>query len=442
MRGESRQDPVWHLFIAYSHDDYQMALSLFNHLHADYRVFLDAKCVLLGDAWDEQVPAAQKQSLVTVVLISQHTESSWFQREEIASAIQLAKDRDSEHRVVPVYIDSDVPPKEVPYGLQRLHGVIAGMPSDMKEVATNLTQTLRTLGFQPSTSTLDHGPELSVHGAATGQHDAQPKIASGPDKRPQRSAPALTPPFKARAGMEWTDPTTGIAFVFVPPGRYIIGGGSGIDENPRHTVLLSGFWLGKYPITISEYRRTMKATDLGGARRRTSELIDLDEGVPVVQISWHEAMAFCDRMGVLLPTEIQWEAAARGTKGRRYPWGKEEPTADRCNFDTCIGRPTDVHRYGSMGMGPYGTLDQCGNVWEWCFDAYRQDTYRARCMGHDAVADARTALGLLAESLRVARGGSWKDGAEMLRSSRRVGMASDIGYDNVGFRVCIPQKKE
>ena len=212
-----------------------------------------------------------------------------------------------------------------------------------------------------------------------------------------------------------------------------------MDENPRHTVLLSGFWLGKYPVTNLEYWRVMKPTGSGGATRRASKFVDADANAPVVHVSWPDAMAFCKRIGVSLPTEIQWEAAVRGTKGRRYPWGREDPTPDRCNFGNSVRRPTDVHRYASMGVGPFGTCDQCGNVWEWCLDTYREDAYRARCLGYDPAADRTTPTRWDAEPLMVTRGGSWKDGAEMLPSTRRMGMLPDIGYDHVGFRVCISQ---
>jgi len=440
MIGDSRQDPAWHLFIAYSHLDQPVALALYNHLYADYRVFLDAKCLLLGDAWDEKLPAAQKRSLVTVVLISRHTDSSWFQREEIASAIQLARNRESQHRVIPVYLDGDITPEEVPYGLRRLHGVTVGPTSEMKDVANALTQTLFTLGFYPSASNHDRMPELSQQRVEASRQDVRPEIASYPEKLShEESVP--TPPFEAKAGTEWTHPTAGIVFVFVPSGQYIIGGGLGLDENPRHIVRLSGFWLGKYPIKNSEYWHIMRPTGSSETTRRACDFADEDASTPVVHVNWRDAMAFCERIGVSLPTEIQWEAAARGIKGRRYPWGKEDPNSDRCNFGNSIGRPTEVHRYANMGVGPFGTCDQCGNVWEWCLDRYREDAYRARCLGYDPAADRTAPIGWHTEPLMVARGGSWKDQAEMLPSTRRMGLFPDIGYDHVGFRVCISQPK-
>lgn len=435
--GDSRQEPAWHLFIAYSHYDHSMALALYNHLHADYRVFFDAKCLLLGDAWDEKLPAAQRHSLLTVVLISRHTDSSWFQREEIASAIQLTRANETQHRVVPVYLDSDVSPKEVPYGLQRVHGFFAGPTSDMKDVAVALTQTLSTLGFYPSTSNHDRRPVSSQQHAEENQQDVHPRL-SDQGSAPTPTPPFPTPPSEASAGAEWVHPITGIAFVFVPSGRYIIGGGSGLDENPRHTVRLSEFWLGKYPITNLEYWRVMRASGSKEVTRPVPKFEDADANAPIVHVSWPEAMAFCERIGVSLPTEIQWEAAARGIKGRRYPWGKEEPTPNHCNFGNSVGRPTDVHRYASMGTGPFGTRDQCGNVWEWCLDTYREDAYRARCLGYEPAAERTAPLGWYTESLMVTRGGSWRDGVEMLPATRRMGMFPDIGYEHVGFRVCIP----
>lgn len=463
----SHLHPRTKVFISYSHKDIRWAERFHIHLKPLEREGIverwDDTMLKPGSQWREEIKKAIDLTKVAVLFISADFLASEFIASNELPPLLTAADRDKAV-IIPVIIGhsrfAQTP------SLSRFQTLRDNPPSkplgsmtkaNQEKVFVRLTEAIeKALNPNPKyiNSSVDSappnskdtiasktnlGPELSQQRAETSQQDISSGTTSDPTKLPyQGSAPSLTPSFEARAGTEWVHPIIGSVFVFVPSGRYIIGGGSGLDENPRHTVLLSGFWLGRYPVTNSEYWRVMRPTVSEGVTRHTSKFVDADANTPVVHVSWTDAMAFCERIGVTLPTEIQWEAAARGTKGRRYPWGREEPTSDRCNFGTSMGRPTDVHRYTSMGVGPFGTCDQCGNVWEWCLDTYREDAYRLSCLGYDAAAERTTPLGWYAEPLIVVRGGSWKDEAEMLPSTRRMGMFPGIGYDHVGFRVCIP----
>ncbi len=146
----------------------------------------------------------------------------------------------------------------------------------------------------------------------------------------------------------------------------------------------------------------------------------------MVNVSWYEAAAFCDWAGFQLPTEAQWERAARGTEGRKYPWGVEEADPQRLNFgDSQIGHPTPVGIY-PLGNTPEGICDIAGNVWEWCQDWY----------GKYASSAVRNPQGPTQATYRVSRGGSWADGAGDCRSAYRgLWFEPDSCLGGVGFRV-------
>ncbi len=173
-------------------------------------------------------------------------------------------------------------------------------------------------------------------------------------------------------------------FVKIPAGEFRYG------EN-KQKVRLDEFWISRTPITNAQYQVFVKTTGYrapdhwaGGQAPKGKEQH------PVVYVSWEDAQAFCRWAGVRLPSEREWEKAARGTDGRTYPWGNEPPDSQRCNFNNQVGDTTAVGSYPA-GASPYGVLDMAGNVWEWCADAHEaggrvmrggafpNDEYYVRC---------------------------------------------------------------
>ncbi|MCP4592261.1 MAG: formylglycine-generating enzyme family protein, partial [bacterium] len=224
----------------------------------------------------------------------------------------------------------------------------------------------------------------------------------------------------------------GTVLVYVPGGDFTLGADDLRDrEKPIHRVRLSPFWLGKYPVTNEQYRRYLEANPDRQEPQYWNDKEFNQPQQPVVGVSWKEARAYCRWAGLELPSEAQWEAAARGPDGRRYPWGNEAPTTAHANFAMNEGRTTPVGSYPG-GAGPYGTLDQAGNVWEWCADAWDEDAYKARKGRVDPVVKGEKS------AVHVLRGGSWAVEARHLAATLRFRYSARFRFRNFGFRCVLP----
>jgi serine/threonine-protein kinase len=220
--------------------------------------------------------------------------------------------------------------------------------------------------------------------------------------------------------------------VAVPPGDFIMGAEDADAypaERPKHTHSMDhGYWIGRNDVTWRQYRAFSKAA--GQAEPATPRFGAKDDH-PVVGVSRDEALAYCVWAGLVLPSEAEWEKAARGEDQRKYPWGNEEPTANRCafgqNYETGAG--TSAVGRCPNGASPYGALDMAGNVWQWCEDWYDDESYARYASGHTSPPPGG--------SDRVLRGGSWGDPARFCRSSYRSGLAPSIRSGFLGFRVVL-----
>jgi formylglycine-generating enzyme required for sulfatase activity len=214
--------------------------------------------------------------------------------------------------------------------------------------------------------------------------------------------------------------------VRVPAGEFWMGSDDGIDrEKPRHRVYLDAYAIDKYEMTNALYKRFMDATS------RAAPLYWNDakwNGTtqPVVGVSWHDADAYCKWAGKRLPTEAEWEKAARGTDGRKYPWG-DQWDASRANSDESkLGKTVPVGSYPS-GISPYGAHDMAGNVWEWVVDWFDENYYKKT--------PERNPPGPPSGERRVLRGGSWNGTAIGLRAALRSFNSPDRpSYLFIGFR--------
>jgi formylglycine-generating enzyme required for sulfatase activity len=137
------------------------------------------------------------------------------------------------------------------------------------------------------------------------------------------------------------------------------------NETPRHTVHLDAFWIEVHPVTVAQYAKFLDETGNRKPEYWDDERLNAPDQ-PVVGVSWRDASAYCEWAGVRLPTEAEWEKAARGgLVKKRFPWGDEDADKTRANYGRNVGKPTPVGQYPANG---YGLYDMAGNVWEWCLD--------------------------------------------------------------------------
>ncbi len=238
--------------------------------------------------------------------------------------------------------------------------------------------------------------------------------------------------------------------ILIPAGPFLMGSSPGenipAEETPLHEVILPAYRIGRYPVTNAQYAAFVQAEKGQEVPKKTGWFLreppadKLDH--PVVAVSWYDARAYCDWLSVRtgrlyrLPTEAEWEKAARGEDGRPYPWGKTwEP--DRCN--TAGDETTPVTTYPE-GLSPYGCGDMAGNVQEWTSTLWGSDPnqnafpypYRPSDGREDPTAEQR-----LHRVYRLVRGGSFRDEPARLRCYARSNSAPDSRVRWRGFRVVL-----
>jgi len=203
-------------------------------------------------------------------------------------------------------------------------------------------------------------------------------------------------------------------------------------ETPQHRLNLDAYYIGKTPITVAQFGAFVQAT---GYTCNAQLDIKNKKDHPVGNVTWKDARAFCawasqvTRQAVVLPSEAQWEKAARGPDGRLYPWGNEVPDRTRCNIENWFKGPTPVGQFSPLGDSPYGCVDMIGNVWEWTCSLYKDYPYDP--------GDGREDLAAGDEVPRVLRGGSFDDHRRYARCSYRFRNFPSYYYVDRGFRVGV-----
>ncbi|MBM3472881.1 MAG: formylglycine-generating enzyme family protein [Armatimonadetes bacterium] len=216
-----------------------------------------------------------------------------------------------------------------------------------------------------------------------------------------------------------------LRLVWVPPAVFRMGSTDGPDERPPHAVSLDGFWMGATEVTVAQWRAVM-----GEAPARNSQ----GDQHPVLDVSWEECHTFCARAGLALPTEAQWEYAARGPDSRLYPWGNDWNAALCQSWHDRHGYKRSLP-VGSLPAGRSwcGALDMSGNVFEWCRDWYDSQFYASPAAAQRN-AECVTSL----SGRRLLRGGCWGSSPDNCRATVRCSAKPDFHNAGVGFRASRP----
>ena len=311
------------------------------------------------------------------------------------------------------------------------------------------------LTFAPTASYTDYSqPEYLAYGMQTRNLTAlqvldlvrreitqsQIEVVSEPAAQPAPQAQEIH-----QAGETMTSAVDGMTLVHIPAGEFDMGYTLGeLNARPIHTVSLEPYWIDKTEVTNAMYARFLN--DVGNQAEGGVPWLDVTEPLvwisdksgtweavsgwehhPIVGVSWYGAAAYCTWAGRSLPTEAQWEYAARGSEGLRFPWGEKGPTCTRSHFLGCGSRPVEA---GSLPLGasPFGAYEMAGNVAEWVNDRYAEDYYQESPVDNPA--------GPANGYYRVVRGGSLGSSYIGLQSAHRSWAGADTQDSDIGFR-CV-----
>jgi len=237
----------------------------------------------------------------------------------------------------------------------------------------------------------------------------------------------------------------GAPMVYIAAGPFTMGSNDGLpNERPEHTVTLDAYSIDQYEVTLSLYRKFLEAEKYESPPTWNDEAATTVGDRPAIGMKWESAVAYCRWAGKRLPTEAEWEKAARGTDGRRYPWGEMQPFVDIANYNRGVwvseaitlaavtsGLEGMSVRHGLKGGGksPYGISHMAGNAAEWVADWYDRDYYQK--------SPEKNPLGPATGEKRVLRGGSWADLPAALRVTARFSAELDFEDRTIGFRCAM-----
>ncbi len=225
--------------------------------------------------------------------------------------------------------------------------------------------------------------------------------------------------------------------VHIPTGSFSMGGreeDSPDNERPSHLVQISSYYIDTYPVTNQDYREFVNCT--GHTTPIHWQRGTYPTGLarhPVVNVSFHDAREYAEWMGGRLPTEAEWEMAARGDDERLYPWGNRFVDGERCNSNNMVGTTLPVDEF-PLGRSPFGVWDMSGNVYEWCSDYFEENYY--------SFSPAVNPKGPEGGQERVLRGGFFAETRPNVRTTHRNSSPDSTTRENTGFRLAMSDQDD
>lgn len=407
------------VFLCHAREDKPQVRELYRRLHADgIEVWLDERSLLPGQDWKVEIPKAVRESDVVIVCMSPvSARKEGFVQAEINFALDMALQKpEGTIYIVPAKLEEC----EVPDKLSRWQWV--NLFEDANDGYEMLMLSLKLRAKNLGASLVPPPPQKEPARTASSQPQIQ-KVSLPSSTKIVAAANQRKLEVYTLANME---------FVLVPKGKFIMGG-TADNEKPKGGIDIPyDYWMARFPVTNAQYNDFIAPVKAKHPVENWSKIKDH----PVVNVTWNHAMSFCmwlndefahelpDGYTFRLPTEAEWEKAARGVNGLEYPWGNVfDPT--RANCEKFAQTTTPVGQFSPRGDSPFGCADMAGNVWEWCHSLYEPYPYKAGDGREDET---------VAES-RVFRGGSWANDRNAARCAYRYfNVPVDLGYD-VGFRV-------
>ncbi len=280
------------------------------------------------------------------------------------------------------------------------------------------------------TATIAPPTQTPTETAPTATPTATPTSTAPPTSTAEpTSTPTLEP------GASRVSPIDGMVKVYIPAGEFNMGVNGGAKDQvnqPMHKVYLDAYWIAQTTITNAMYKLCVEAGGCTNPIRKELNPHYYDPAYanhPAVYIVWLQAEDYCKWSGGRLPTEAEWEKAARGTGKREYPWGSGDPNPNRVNVNHFHETTVRVGRY-PKGASPYGVLDMGSNVREWVADWYQEDYYKA---GTD------NPTGPKKGDAKVLRGASWFDPLYYAKVTNRLSHPPNSAGWNRGFRCVYEQ---